>query len=470
MATRTFADISKYGNPNPNRLSPLDALLNGAQQGLELQQLPGKLQDQALARQLNNALTQQKLYDLQNPEAALARKLTQELTLKGALNPSLGIQQAEPGLVGQTIFNPGAITPEQQAALPSEDLLAMRQTALDQGGVSIPTQLPTATAGLPETPISAFGIQTGLTSNPNTPIQAAGDKLDRQIQLANSRVRSSGVKGQFIPDGLGGMIFAQKPTSAGGEVQTTRVQTPEGENVKVTPKVAAADRGLTANARVDLAMKSGEQGLKPEDVESVITTPEAKSAYEAGLRKRNDVARMIGVKDLSKAAAKTLDGVEKFQPTFDLLRNRFQSLVDQNLVGLIPGNWAQFKNYVSGSAANPELKAYQDELQAFTGQLKAFTNDTGVMTDQDQARISKALGDITKDPRVAIEKLNDIQEIVDRNGTRAADFLDGKLTLEDIASEFRSRASNRKTTTNNTEVKKPDSSVVERLRQTHKVK
>lgn len=430
-----------------NQLSPLDAALQGLDQGIRLQQLPQTLQDQALQRQLNNAMLQEKLNNLQNPDAEWNRRLQKELIYQGALDRTKGIYQTPANLIGETIYNPGAITEQQQAALPSPELLAMRQTALDQAGVPLPeVAIPTAQGGLPESPIVGLGgKQLGLTSNPNAPIQAAQNKLERDIQLANARARTSGIQGQFIPDGFGGMIFAQRPTAPGGEVVSTRVQTPEGKDVVVPtkPPPGTVNRPMTANERVDRANKAGEQGLTEEEAAALLTTPEAQAAYKTGQKKRGEVARIVGVKDLAKSAAKTLEGVDKFQPTFDILKDRFDSLTSQGLVGLIPGNWASFKNYVSGASAHPDLKAYQDELEAFTGQLKAFTNDPGVMTDQDQKRITKALGDITKDPRVAAEKFKDIQEIIDRNGTRAADFLEGRLSLEDIATEFRTRASSR---------------------------
>lgn len=173
MATRQFADLSAYRRNVNNAQAGanlLDSLIQGVQGGIQLQQLPGKLQENQIAQQLQNAINLQKLQDLQNPQAALARRLEQELTLKAALNPDLGIVRADPGLVGQTIATPGAITPAQQAALTA--------------GATV---LPTAPAGLPETPISAFGIQTGLNVNPNIPAQAADDKLSRQIALLNAR-------------------------------------------------------------------------------------------------------------------------------------------------------------------------------------------------------------------------------------------------------------------------------------------
>lgn len=177
MATRQFVNLNPYEaaqlNRRANAVSPIDAALQSLQQGMQLQQLPQTLQDQALQRQLNNALLSQKLSDLQNPNAALARKLTEELTLKGALNPNLGIAPAPAGTLGQTIANPGAITPEQQASLLTQDPIDFVQ--------------PTAPMGLPETPIAPFGIQTGLNINPNVPLQTEARALHGKIDLINAR-------------------------------------------------------------------------------------------------------------------------------------------------------------------------------------------------------------------------------------------------------------------------------------------
>lgn len=343
MATRQFADLSSYRRGVDSAKATgnaLDSLLQGFQSGVQLQQLPQRMQAEELALQLQNAINARKLQDLQNPEAALARKLEQELTLKGALNPNLGIVRAPTGLEGQTIATPGALTQEQQSILdagtrPDGSLKGIgflgSQSMTDGSGRSmtelsigvpingreteIPTlvptlsqeeinylragnaptpqivqkaaahaqdrinrglspfndtpQIPSVSPGAPETPISVFGRQLGLNINPNIPEQAAEDKLQRDIRLANARLRTTNpaLKGQFIPDGFGGMIFAQAPTTIGGEVTTTRVTTPEGEAVKVEPKGAKATqpKGLTMNAQNALLTKASSNGVDPDD-------------------------------------------------------------------------------------------------------------------------------------------------------------------------------------------------------------
>lgn len=181
MATRRFADLSSYRrnlNDAQGTANVLDSLIQGIQGGIQLQQLPQKMEANQLAQQLQNAINAQKLQDLQNPQAALARKLEEELTLKAALNPDLGITRADPGLIGQTIANPQAV-PFTAAGL---------NEALTVNPV---TPIPSAAPALPETPISAFGIQTGLNINPNIPNQAEEDKLERDIKKAMAGRRGS---------------------------------------------------------------------------------------------------------------------------------------------------------------------------------------------------------------------------------------------------------------------------------------
>lgn len=279
MATRTFADLSPYRRAVSNAQGTanlLDTILGGIQQGVQLQRLPQTLQSQDIAQQLQNAINQQKLLDIQNPQAALARDIERELTVKGALNPNLGLINLERGL--GTIGTPGAITAAQQASFPSAETLAMREIALNQAGVpSAEFVVPRAQAGIPVTEVAPFGISTGVYSDPNVPRQAAEDKLERDISLANSRVRSAGVQGQFIPDGFGGMVFAQRPTTQGGEVVTSRVNTPEGEAVKVPPKTSVSgSRGLTPNAQTTLLGQATAAGV---DVDSPKYFDQSTGAY-----------------------------------------------------------------------------------------------------------------------------------------------------------------------------------------------
>lgn len=172
MATSGFGSFAAPPPINPlAAANPLQDLIAGLQQGLQLRQLPQQLADQELQKRLNNALLAQKLADLQNPEAALTRQITQELALKGALNPDLGIERAPSGLTGETIYNPQAV-PFTGNELEN----ALRENL----GMAVPT----APQLQPTTPIAPFGIQTGLNLNPNIPVQAAERDLTRDLTKA----------------------------------------------------------------------------------------------------------------------------------------------------------------------------------------------------------------------------------------------------------------------------------------------
>lgn len=431
---RQFVNLSPYEAAQINRrasmVNPLDAALQGLQQGVQLQQLPQTLQDQALARQLQNAINTQQLQDLQNPEAALARKLTQELTLRGALNPDLGIQAAPAGLVGQTIANPGAITAQQQAALPSVETLALRDAARAAGGVDIPTVIPTAAAGLPETPISVFGIQTGLNTNPNIPIRAADDKLERQIQLANSRVRSAGVQGQFIPDGLGGMIFAQKPTTPGGEVQTTRVSTPEGQAVVVAPRASAAtaSRGLTANARLDMFKSLGKAGL-PLD-EKVSISDEERMAYNAAFKNKGNASE----DDIRKEFAKlpVVKSFNEINRQIGIMRTAYDKLKDGGSKG--PIDQALITTY--NKILDPDSVVRESEysrtpegaalIRRIEGRLEQYTKGGVAFTDAERKDLLDTAEALFASSEATYKETEDFYKgIVKRRGGDVGDVFKG---------------------------------------------
>lgn len=257
MATRSFVNLDPYEaailQQRARQVSPLDAALQSVQQGIQIQQLPQTLQDQALQRQLNNALLQEKLISVQNPNEALARELQKIAITEAVKNPLSGIIQTPAGAVGEVIATPQAIP---------QTAIGLEQALTANPAMSIPTAAPT----LPIVPLGTGVVQTGLSQDLNVPAQAVEDKLEGQIRLANARIRSTNptVKGQFIPDGFGGMVFAQFPTAPGGEVQTSRVTTPEGQDIKVVPKTASA-RGLTDGQRTALLARAGKAGVNPND-------------------------------------------------------------------------------------------------------------------------------------------------------------------------------------------------------------
>lgn len=186
----SFADLSKYQRAAAQpAVDPLESLAQGFNQGQALQRLPQTLQEQRqlqvldrLQKQLAVATAQQRLADLQNPDAALARRVREQLTLKGALNPDLGISQG----IGEVVQTPGALTPQQQQSL------TMQQVAADAGGV--PVVQPTVAAGQPITPIALNGIQTGLSLDPAVPRAAEARKQSFDL---NKLIQEETVKAGF---------------------------------------------------------------------------------------------------------------------------------------------------------------------------------------------------------------------------------------------------------------------------------
>lgn len=397
-----FANLSQYQNQvaaqkaaNPG---VLNSILQGIQQGIALEQSPQMLQEQLLARQLQNALIQQRLSDLQNPEQALARKIQQELTIKGALNPDLGIQQAPVGLEGITIQTPGALTLEQQAALPTADII------------------PTAQAGSPETPVSAFGIQTGLNINPNIREQAASDKLNRDIALANARVRSSGVQGQFIPDGFGGMIFAQKPTVPGGDIVTTRVMTPENESVKVAPKGIKnilAENDKTGRI-TNIALAPGEE--IPEGFTQV--SKKSAESYKNIDSFRKEISSNPVVKQfasISQYKQRIDDAIKEAAST-----NNFVG-VDQTLISAFnrlnePDSVTMVSEYARTSADAPIINKIKANIARITEGGRLSPDERAALSRLSDRIYQTSLGNYSK----TVDYFEDIGE---RRGWNPADFI-----------------------------------------------
>lgn len=63
---------------------PLSSLIQGLTQGVQVAQMPQQLASQALMSQVKTALAQQQLQDLQNPEAALQRKIREAIAIRQA--------------------------------------------------------------------------------------------------------------------------------------------------------------------------------------------------------------------------------------------------------------------------------------------------------------------------------------------------------------------------------------------------
>lgn len=211
MATRTFADLSPYRRAVSNAQAGtnlLDSLIQGVQGGIQLGRLPQTLQDQRIAQELQNAINQQKLFDMQNPEAAMARELqkfAQTTALKEAItNPNSGIIQTPAGLVGETIAVPSAIP---QTAI-----------SLDQAIAANPNlAIPAAAPRLPITPIGVGPIQSGLSIDQNVPVQAEETKLAQDMRRDAARRSTTAATRNLQFRDVGNAIVSLDPTT-GAEV------------------------------------------------------------------------------------------------------------------------------------------------------------------------------------------------------------------------------------------------------------
>lgn len=176
-SARNFVDARRAAAQNP-----LDAFLSGGQQGLQLQQLPQQLQDQALARQLNNALLQQKLQDLQNPDAALQRKIQEVLVPKLALDLATGkggVESPEPGMQGITVGQPNAISSQQENDLYKNQAIA-DLTGQKLSGSEIPSVAPNGAV------IPIPGAGNLYNFNPVKEANQNADELNMALQKINA--------------------------------------------------------------------------------------------------------------------------------------------------------------------------------------------------------------------------------------------------------------------------------------------
>lgn len=369
----------------------LNNILGGITQGIQLQQLPQQLQEQSLIRQVQTALMQQKLQDLQNPQAALARKLTEELTLKGALNPDLGIRAAEPGLLGQTIGTPSAIgqTEDQlNAAIAANPLLS----------------IPTAAVGAPETPISVFGINTGLTSNPNIPRNALENKTNEQIRLANARAAAQGQPVEYFQQVDGTVGIRPKRIMSGTDPIAGTLKTATGEAAREAPKAGKAGTGaLTENAKLAAFGKAAAAGVNPEDPKYFNETTQApdfvKLVIDTGKAAREnkrlaDASKAGGLTGKTKSDIEALNAAEKQlhvlqdeiteiaksgkTPTF--LDNIIASETSAPPTGAFSSAWQQLLKGVQGE----ESKVLEDKKSVISSSLTKAISGLAVSKQEAQ--------------------------------------------------------------------------------------
>lgn len=298
-----------------NAVSPLDSLLQGGQQGIKLANLPQTMQDQELARQLTNAINLQKLQELQNPEQALARKIQQELVIKGALNPDLGISATPAGLTGQTIATPQAIGQTEQSL---EALLSQNPSAA----------IPSAAPKLPITPVAAGNVQTGLSVDPNIPLEAAQRKNDLMIARARAAMKGTTTKeGYFQDPSTGELTQIFLPGASGdlaSERKTAEQSKEQAKTDAIQAKIAAAEnllgRKLTAQEEAqakNLEVKTSE-GDKNRDLK---TTLDEKRASKGDAKIVEGLARAVQSNKSYQAYRTITDALKGLEDTLDYAKS-----------------------------------------------------------------------------------------------------------------------------------------------------
>lgn len=214
-----FANLSRYQQAAVQpQANVLDQFVQALNQGISLAQLPqtlqreNELQKQALILgSLKSAIAQQQLADLQNPDAALARKIKEELTTRAALNPQSGFLPSE--VPGEIIATPGAI----------------EGVAGDLTGI---TERPSgAPLGTPTSPIIVGGRDIGISFNPNIPAQVKAAEL-------KARYDAAGVPVRVITDEFGNQQVVPLRQFGGVTPQASALTYAEGGGVKAPEKSA----------------------------------------------------------------------------------------------------------------------------------------------------------------------------------------------------------------------------------------
>lgn len=244
MAIGSFSQIPQLA-PRPRSVPamPLDSLLQGFQQGNTLVNLPQILseqeaqkQAQLLNLQLSNAIAQQKLADLANPNAAVARRLAEDLAIKGITQPKTGIEIAPLGLEGLTIAQPGTVTAQQEA------LLGLPVTE----GLNIAAQAPI-------TPINIGAAPTGFNLNPTLATNARQQELKDKVAAMEAQAKARGISGQARVDSEGNVYFMQ---TSGIQAGTAPVITDLNRKEIPKGKGSGSSRELTPNSRMNILNKA----------------------------------------------------------------------------------------------------------------------------------------------------------------------------------------------------------------------
>lgn len=182
--------------------SPLDALIQGFQGGQQIQQLPQQLAQQQLAQQLQNALVQQKLQDLQNPQAAMERNLLQkfnEQLIASSFDPTSGIRRAGVGAPPAGEIEP-VINPINGQETPFVRDLAQRREALAR---TLPAARPFEFGNQLVEKDPTTGQYRSVFTAPPVPLKPSGGKTEFVRSLSDPKdIRLAEIfPGQAAPEG-----------------------------------------------------------------------------------------------------------------------------------------------------------------------------------------------------------------------------------------------------------------------------
>ena len=362
MATQSpyggFADLSRYqaaaAQPSAN---PLESLIQGFQQGTALGQLPQTLQDQRqaqfeqqLARQLKNELMQQKLNDLQNPQAALAREVQKALALKSA-DATSGIVSMPTGLEGESIGQPGALSSEQQASLIA--------------GGPAPS---VAAVGAPIAPIAIGGTPTGF---------------GQDISGATAATRAlSDAKSTALEQAILGNLSREKIAAS---TATSR------EKIAAT-KAISGSKPITETSKANILGRAGKSGLIVSDVDLDKFRNESgdidygKLALASGRAERGILDDARDAK-LGAAPAEVKSKVASYQAVQKDLERLMEKLDEESRTGNIPSG---FQDIISGSLSESPTNFFTRTFQRFV--LQPSQSKTAAENERLRGAVSASIG------------------------------------------------------------------------------
>lgn len=391
MATfGSFADLTpaqvELAQRRQANTDPLSALIQGLQQGVQVAQMPQQLASQALMSQVKTALAQQQLQDLQNPEAALQRKIKEAIALKQALPTEVAGSLAGINPVTgkyETLYT----APSTSSSSPSYIVLPS-----EQGFVPFQTRGPQA--GTIGQPLALGGQQ--LTKTPT----------------------ASSVQDVQFTDAQGNLFVRPK-----GSTQSNPVLGPDGSqiNAGVANKILSSDEGFftvpskgpasaTAVTTQPVIEEEGGGGASAGEPQILKPLKRASGNSEQSLRKEfNTLPTVKNFNELSRQ-------MNIMRSAFDQLKTGgSKGPIDQSLVTtfnkiLDPTSVVRESEY----ARTPEGAALLRRIQ---GRVESFVTGGIAFTDaerQDLLNTAEALFDRSRDTYQTTE--NFYRGIAERGG------------------------------------------------------